>query len=549
VSVLRLLAGTVVLRPYVLVFLLVYLFAAVTKMGWAKTLVFTVVAWAVAFAAEFCSTRTGFPFGLYVYVDATRDRELWLANVPFFDSLSFSFLCYVGFALAVFVYSPLVVGRGDVQVADTRALRTSTRVLLTGAFLTMLLDLVIDPVAVRGERWFLGRIYYYPGGGIHFGVPLSNYAGWFLVALVTIAAFQVLERRGGWSAAGVRHVPYGGLLEPLLYLGIVVFNLSMTFWIGERLLGLVGVLLFAPVVVLFLTHPLNPMRRAGPAELMRHRQDFPASRIAQEVAVKPVVVSLVVLAFLLGAVAPAGALTGREVIDGAQKKNGFSTWRDRILDATMQSYSKTLERTRELTITEQTDPRGEHRTFMEFTGPADLAGALFLHLSPRGEKDQQWLWTPVARKARRLSDAGQDESFFGTDLSYRDLELIVRIQQWTDAEATAGLAPETELDGKHCHVVTLTPKNDEFPYGGYRLWFGSEDLLLWQVEVDDREGHLFKRVHLGHYERIQGYETALESEVANVSYGTHTTFAIRNVRYDTDVPDDTFSVANVQKGH
>jgi len=278
-TMLRLLGGTLLLRPYVFVFLAVYLFAAVSKMGWPKTLAFTLVAWAIAYAAEFSSTRTGFPFGLYVYVDSTRDCELWLSNVPFFDSLSFTFLCYLGFALAVFLYAPLVWVPGDFQVADTRAVRASGRVLVTGAFLTTLLDVVIDPLTVRGERWFLGRIYYYPSGGLHFGVPLSNYAGWFLVALATIAAFQVLERGVTWPTAGVRHVAYGGLLEPVMYLGIVVFNLAITFWIGETELGVVGGLLFLPVVVLLVAHPLNPVRHAGPADLAQHLCDYPASPI------------------------------------------------------------------------------------------------------------------------------------------------------------------------------------------------------------------------------------------------------------------------------
>ena len=105
------------------------------------------------------------------------------------------------------------------------------------------------------------------------------------------------------------------------------------------------------------------------------------------------------------AVRPAAALTGREVIDDAQRKNGFATWHDRVLDTTMESYTTTLQRTRDATVSEQTDPRGEHRTFMEFTGPADVTGTLFLHLSPRGDKDQQWVWVPSTRKARRLADA------------------------------------------------------------------------------------------------------------------------------------------------
>jgi putative membrane protein len=273
----RLLAGSFLLRPYVFVFLAAYLLAAVSRMGWARTGVFTAIAWTVAYLAEFSSTRNGLPFGLYHYIDVTRDRELWLGNVPFFDSLSFTFLCYLGHALAVLLYAPLVVRRDDFQVADTRAIRTSGRVLLTGAFLTMLLDVVIDPVTLRGERWFLGRIYYYPNGGVHFGVPLSNYVGWFLVALASIGLFQRLERRTGWSAAGVRHLPYGGLVEPLIYLGIVVFNLAITFWIGEPLIGVVGVTVFAPVAVLFLSHLLNPMRRASAADLARHLHDYPVS--------------------------------------------------------------------------------------------------------------------------------------------------------------------------------------------------------------------------------------------------------------------------------
>ena len=47
-----LLAGSVMLRPYVFVFLLAYLFAAVSRMGWARTATFTAIAWAVAYAAD-----------------------------------------------------------------------------------------------------------------------------------------------------------------------------------------------------------------------------------------------------------------------------------------------------------------------------------------------------------------------------------------------------------------------------------------------------------------------------------------------------------------
>jgi outer membrane lipoprotein-sorting protein len=185
---------------------------------------------------------------------------------------------------------------------------------------------------------------------------------------------------------------------------------------------------------------------------------------------------------------------------------------------------------------------------MEFTGPADVAGTRFLHLSPRGSADQQWLWSPQTRRARRLPDSARDENFMGTDLSYRDLELIVRIQQWNDEESTATLLPDETVESRHCRVVELVPKNDEFPYSKYRLWFGTDDLLLWRVEVYDVEGRLFKRVALRDYTRIDKYATAQVAEIANVQYGTHTLFKVRNVRYDTDVSEDLFTLGNVQRG-
>ena len=207
-----------------------------------------------------------------------------------------------------------------------------------------------------------------------------------------------------------------------------------------------------------------------------------------------------------------------------------------------------LVRTRDLEITEQTDPRGEHRTFIAFIAPHDVQGTRFLHLSPRGASDQQWLYAPNTRRVRRLSESQRDENFFGADLSYRDLELIVRIQQWNDDESTATLLPGETIDGKTCQVVELVPKNNEFSYTKYRLWFGKNDALLEQVEVYDDKDKVTKRMRLRDYQRIQNYATAREADVSNVQYDTRTRFKITNVRYDTNVDENVFTVSNIQKG-
>jgi uncharacterized membrane protein len=205
--------GSVVYRPYVYGFLMAYL-------------VFLIAMYFLAFLAEYSSTRNGFPFGIYTYIDTTRLRELWVSNVPFWDSLSFVFLSYFSFLVAAWM-------RG------MKAWETP----LVGGVLMMLLDVVIDPVALRGERWFLGKMYFYPEGGIYFGVTVANFVGWLLVGTFSQWLFARLWKP---SAPNDERFFWGAYF---VYAAVFGFNLFMTAWIGEYSLFLASFLV--AVVTLF----------------------------------------------------------------------------------------------------------------------------------------------------------------------------------------------------------------------------------------------------------------------------------------------------------
>ena len=224
-----LLLGSLLLRPYVFLFLLVFLGAGARDLGWGRTLLFLGWVWPLAFVAEFASTRVGIPFGLYHYTGATRGQELFIADVPFFDSLSFTFLAYASFCLARLVLAPL-----NSRAPGLAPARSVTLTALSGV-LMMLLDVVIDPLAVRGDRWFLGHIFWYPHGGVYFGVPLSNFFGWFVVGAAGVGGYLLL--------AGERAIGAKPLAGVGLYYGVLVFNLALTAWIQEWLLLAAGVTL------------------------------------------------------------------------------------------------------------------------------------------------------------------------------------------------------------------------------------------------------------------------------------------------------------------
>ena len=288
-----LLIGTLVLRPYVFAFLVAFLVAGARDLGLRRTLLFGGWVGPVAWLSEFSSTRTGIPFGLYHYTGTTRGQELFIADVPFMDCLSFTFLAYAAFCLARATLRPWPA--------------PPALVALVSGVLMMLLDVVIDPVAVRGDRWFLGHLFSYPNGGVYFGVPLTNFAGWLIVGMVGVGGYvgwsewRRRAARRAWPGAGARgsdrpgrsaigtpaagtsnrrERQVGGLTDAAvtrgfdcygrggwagiaLYYAVLAFNLAVTGWIGEWVLLGVGVVLHLATAIILWNFGLRPAARLG----------------------------------------------------------------------------------------------------------------------------------------------------------------------------------------------------------------------------------------------------------------------------------------------
>ncbi|QPD05663.1 MAG: hypothetical protein Nkreftii_003437 [Candidatus Nitrospira kreftii] len=252
---------TIVLRPYVFIFLAAFLFSAVKLIGWPRTWRFWLISWVTAFVCEFSSTRTGIPFGWYFYNGSTVGQELYVFDVPFMDSISFSFLLFAAYSVALGLVLPIASSppgtksflrplRFDLKV------RTSWAIYGLTAFLFAFIDMVIDPVALRGDRWFLGKIYYYPDPGWHFGVPMANYVGWAVVGLISLAIYFSMDRRLA-PLSPPDPITQRLLLGIGLYYGVLAFNLGMTFWIGESFMGMSGLLMHLPFLVFVIVRLSN----------------------------------------------------------------------------------------------------------------------------------------------------------------------------------------------------------------------------------------------------------------------------------------------------
>lgn len=281
---LLLLFHTIELRPYVFVFLLIYGLGCSLHLGVKRSLIFCVAGYSIAWLSEYSSIHNGIPYGYYFYIEQTKGREFWVCGVPLIDSMSYVFLAYASYSMALLICAPVMLLKKILYVLETRAIRKSVFVGILGALLFVYLDIIIDPLALKGSKWFLGQLYGYPVSGIYFGVPISNFAGWLLVGFLMISALQIIDnclhRRGTSDHAGY-HYPWRYLAGPLLYCGVLIFNLAVTFAIGEYTLGWAGIFIVVlPALLICSIIKIKLSTGNTQKYLDAHLSDFPLAAIS-----------------------------------------------------------------------------------------------------------------------------------------------------------------------------------------------------------------------------------------------------------------------------
>ncbi|EQD59814.1 hypothetical protein B1B_08035, partial [mine drainage metagenome] len=180
------------------------------QFGWRRALLLLLFGWAIAFAAEWASSAgPGIPFGVYHYRRAGLTHDWTLFGVPIFDSVSFTWLAFCTYT-----------------VTGALGARGWRRILL-GAVAMVALDLVVDPVALRGAHWWLGSIYSYPAHlGIWYGVSPLNYLGWLVVGALLQSWIHLLL--GDFPA----RLRWPLLLSSVLLLGVVVQSSVLAVLLG-----------------------------------------------------------------------------------------------------------------------------------------------------------------------------------------------------------------------------------------------------------------------------------------------------------------------------
>ena len=118
---------------------------------------------------------------------------------------------------------------------------------------------------------------------------------------------------------------------------------------------------------------------------------------------------------------------------------------------------------------------GRGRTLLRFTAPDYLRGSALLILEEPDGRNDVWIYQPELRRARRVGVSHKGDAFFGSDLSFEDLEH----HAWRRFRLAR--RPDAREQGRDCYVVEAVPPDDS-QYSEVVAWVERDRLALLRVD-------------------------------------------------------------------
>jgi uncharacterized membrane protein len=204
--------------PIALVLLISVVFALIhgaTRYGWSGIAAFVVICLLVSNILENTSILTGFPFGHYHYTDQLGPK---LFLVPLL----------IGPAYFANGYFAWVIGNvlvGDVRRGSSAFMTFA--VPFIASFVMVMWDLTFDPRASTIERQWI-----WEQGGGYFGVPLTNYLGWFFTVYVFLQLFALFAKFRPASNQPARTFPRSYYAQALVMYAVMGLSPVLTYLVG-----------------------------------------------------------------------------------------------------------------------------------------------------------------------------------------------------------------------------------------------------------------------------------------------------------------------------
>lgn len=193
----------------------------------------------------------------------------------------------------------------------------------------------------------------------------------------------------------------------------------------------------------------------------------------------------------------------------------------------------------------------EKRTVLFYLSPKNVKDTGFLTYDYPDENidDDQWLYLPALRKARRISASDRGDYFLGTDFTYEDIKNEGKVELSDYEFKTLGKAM---VGDKETLIVESIPVDaqtaKELGYGKVHSWVDTSNWMIIKTRYWDIKQNDLKTLTIDDIRKVDGIWTRHQLTVDNHKTGHRTEFVFSEVDYQSEVDDQLFTRRSLTRG-
>ncbi|MEE8341410.1 MAG: outer membrane lipoprotein-sorting protein [Candidatus Neomarinimicrobiota bacterium] len=180
------------------------------------------------------------------------------------------------------------------------------------------------------------------------------------------------------------------------------------------------------------------------------------------------------------------------------------------------------------------DGKYRSKSMLRFIKPDIVKGTSFLIWANRSGGNDQWLYLPKLKTAKRIESKAKTQRFMNTEFSYEDLE------SFNQSDEQYFLKDKENFNDQRCYVIEVICHR-QTQYKRRLVWIDSQNWLLRKVEFYDKNNKLLKVLTIDEYQNTETYYFSTKLIMKNVQSGSHTVMNVSDIKYNIDLPDSYFT--------
>jgi predicted RND superfamily exporter protein/outer membrane lipoprotein-sorting protein len=180
---------------------------------------------------------------------------------------------------------------------------------------------------------------------------------------------------------------------------------------------------------------------------------------------------------------------------------------------------------------------GKHQVLVRLKSPSDVSGVALLSVSQGGSEDQ-WLYMPSQKKARRVVSGNKSQKFLDTEFSLEDFSAgtYARFENKVIKEERAPSSATPTIA-----VIESKSKTPESSYSRILTWVDLASYQVQKSEYYDKEGKLLKTMVFRDYKKYGTAWRAQTIEVRNMQTQRSTVLKVAGMKLNSGLTDREFT--------